>query len=107
MGSIPFVTSLRFKWLVTILLILLIGASVLWNLKVISNHINDMAVNEARGIFSLIIMAREWNSSHGGVYVQVNGKTAPNPYLQVNDRDIELNGHLYITRGRFLLVSLW
>ncbi len=51
-------------------------------------HMRDIALSQARGFFQQVVDARTWNASHGGVYVEVNEETKPNPYLAVPDRDI-------------------
>jgi hypothetical protein len=35
-----------------------------------------------------VVMARSWNSHHGGVYVPVTVDNPPNPYLEVSHRDV-------------------
>lgn len=50
----------------------------------------------AKSFLDLILMMRQWNSDHGGVYVEVTEATQPNPYLTDEDRDIETaNGRKY------------
>jgi hypothetical protein len=40
---------------------------------------------------------RRWNAQHGGVYVRVAGKTQPNPYLEVLERDITTPSDIALT----------
>ncbi|MDD2733336.1 MAG: DUF3365 domain-containing protein [Desulfuromonadaceae bacterium] len=42
----------------------------------------------ARASIEKDIMFRRWAAEHGGVYVPVTGKTPPNPWLKVPERDI-------------------
>ena len=50
----------------------------------------DMAINEARTHFNRDQAFRLWGASHGGLYVPIDDKTPPNPYLaHVKERDIE------------------
>ncbi len=43
-----------------------------------------------------VILARMWNANHGGVYVEINAQTKPNPYLVDPERDIvSLSGKRY------------
>ncbi len=51
-------------------------------------QMRDIALSQARGFFQQVVDARTWNASHGGVYVEVNEETEPNPYLDVPDRDL-------------------
>ena len=43
---------------------------------------------EAEASINKDMAYRLWNTSHGGVYVEVTDKTPPNPYLNVPERDI-------------------
>ena len=51
----------------------------------------------SRAFFKQIVLTREWNARHGGVYVFVDDATAPNPYLDVKDRDIPLEDGRVLT----------
>jgi diguanylate cyclase (GGDEF)-like protein len=44
----------------------------------------------SRAFFQQILMTREWNARHGGVYVFTNAAMQPNPYLKELQRDIPL-----------------
>lgn len=57
-----------------------------------------LALFTARSYFKQIIVTRDWNSRHGGVYVPVTGETTPNPYLDVPDRDLSLEGGRMLTK---------
>ncbi|GAB6124499.1 hybrid sensor histidine kinase/response regulator [Humidesulfovibrio idahonensis] len=43
----------------------------------------------ARVAFEKDLTFRRWNTSQGGVYVRVNERNQPNPYLDVPERDLE------------------
>ncbi|WP_254050895.1 ATP-binding protein [Zoogloea sp. LCSB751] len=47
-----------------------------------------VAIEGARNMFRSVLLARNWNASHGGVYVPVTPQTQPNPYLHVPNRDV-------------------
>lgn len=51
-------------------------------------HIEQIALRQARAFFSQVVTARQWNSKHGGVYVEVTDTVKPNPYLEAADRDV-------------------
>ncbi len=51
-------------------------------------HSRELILLEARSFFSQIVITRQWNSMHGGVYVPVTDDVLPNPYLDIPDRDI-------------------
>ncbi len=52
-------------------------------------------IEQARDIFNKDLVARRWVSSHGGVYVPVDQKTPPNPFLaHLPHRDLKTtDGH--------------
>lgn len=68
----------------TLTMICLIAANLQWT----QHHILETARTEARTSIEKDLLYRNWNSSHGGVYVPVTEDTVPNPYLQVAERDI-------------------
>lgn len=59
----------------------------------------NLILNTTRALFDRIILTRQWNAMHGGVYVPVTKETQPNPYL-INDplRDIKVNDSLTLTK---------
>ena len=67
---------------------ILIGLSLLWNLRTEKSGFLEAARIEARTAFEKDVVYRRWNASHGGVYAPVAGITQPNPYLDVPERDI-------------------
>lgn len=67
-------------------------------------HIRDIrgqailvAAEGARNMFRMVELTRNWNSSHGGVYVPVSPRIQPNPYLKVPDRDVVTTGRIALT----------
>lgn len=77
-----------------------IGIVVAWTLLLafmLSGNLNDhresvitFAKSEADVLIQHIKAARAWNAKHGGLYVETNEHTPPNPYLEglVKERDI-------------------
>ncbi len=51
-------------------------------------QMRDIALSQAKGFFQQVVDTRTWNARHGGVYVEVNEETEPNPYLDIPDRDL-------------------
>lgn len=47
-----------------------------------------MAVEGARNMFRTVVLMREWNAQHGGVYLPVTDNLQPNPYLEHPRRDL-------------------
>ena len=64
-------------WLMTI------AASFAWGVHIHSTQTRDNAIKIGRAFFKLITITRDWNASHGGVYVPTTATTQPNPYLPV------------------------
>jgi Protein of unknown function (DUF3365) len=58
----------------------------------------DLAYQTARAFFNQIVIDREWNARHGGVYVRVTRETQPNPYLNDPLRDIETKQGMKLTK---------
>ena len=50
-------------------------------------NFNALARERGRELFQLIELTRDWNASHGGVYVPVTEQVQPNPYLDHPQRD--------------------
>ena len=76
-------------WLIPVLLwTLLVGVSLAWNWRVLDRHSEEIAANRAQFVFKMVESVRLWNARHGGVYVLVDEETRPNPYLEVDERDI-------------------
>lgn len=79
-------------WLVVILI------SFAWNYFGALNTQSRLALFAARSFFEQVIITRQWNARHGGLYVPVTETTRPNPYLDVQDRDLEINPMLELTK---------
>ena len=63
-----------------------------------SRSAQAMMLQAARGIFQQIVVTREWNAEHGGVYVPVTETTRPNPYLPEANRTETTAAGLRLTR---------
>ncbi|MBF0615090.1 MAG: DUF3365 domain-containing protein [Magnetococcales bacterium] len=60
-----------------------------WNIHQEQEQTRALAINAARASFDKDQAFRLWATSHGGVYVQTNERTPPNPYLEsIPERDI-------------------
>ncbi len=61
-----------------------------WNLLRVYKNTRDIAYSESRAYFNKDQAFRFWGASHGGVYVPVDERTPPNPYLaNIAERDIQ------------------
>ncbi|CAA7623954.1 PAS:GGDEF [Magnetospirillum sp. LM-5] len=69
----------------------LVGGSLAWNLHNEARQTLDLATREARVHFNKDYSFRRWGTRHGGVYVPIDERTPPNPYLpDMPDREVSL-----------------
>ncbi len=68
-----------------------------WSYYHQKKQIIALARKEAETSFNKDVLYREWNARHGGVYVPVTPETPPNPYLHVDERDIETSAGKKLT----------
>ena len=69
---------------------MLMSASWIWQVYHARSTARDMAALEAHIHLNNDLAFRLWATEHGGVYVQVNERTLPNPYLaHIPERDLE------------------
>jgi diguanylate cyclase (GGDEF)-like protein/hemerythrin-like metal-binding protein/PAS domain S-box-containing protein len=57
-----------------------------------------LAQSAANAFFQQIVLSRQWNASHGGVYVPITSTTQPNPYLPTQGRDLTADNGLMLTK---------
>jgi len=84
--------------IVCIIYIVIIAVSFLHSFYMISQKYEKLAVITGRTFFEGQLVARKWNSLHNGVYVPVNEKIQPNPYLNDSLRDISTKEKLEFTK---------
>jgi signal transduction histidine kinase/CheY-like chemotaxis protein len=75
-----------------------IGCSLFWNLKTTEKSANQSLLNVGRSFFAEIETTRLWNARHGGVYVPITQTTQPNPYLDIEDRDVTTLKGVHMTK---------
>lgn len=56
------------------------------------------ALATANAFFQQIVVSRQWNAQHGGVYVPITSKTQPNKYLPIPNRDLTADNGLKLTK---------
>ena len=79
----------RHWWLVIILLwSVLVAISFFTTVDSIKHQSYLVAKESARNMFNMVVLTRRWNAKHGGVYVPIIDTVGPNPYLEVEHRDI-------------------
>ena len=73
----------------TVVWILVISVSMSWNIHQTHQTTKKMALREAKANLNKDQAFRSWATLHGGIYVPVDKRTPPNPYLShLPDRDI-------------------
>ena len=80
----------RYRWLVVgaYALVATVCAGMAWvEIRQIGQHVDAVARERGAVLFRLVEITRDWNASHGGVYVPVTETTGPNPYLVDPRRD--------------------
>lgn len=83
-------------WIIALIWTLVILSVGLFNALQYQQTAEQLALNEARVSVKKDLAYRTWVSVHGGVYVPVDAKTPPNPYLShIPNRDVTLNGKRY------------
>ncbi len=75
-----------------------IAFAFIWNLTLVTTNTSKLALKESRAFFNQIVISREWNARHGGVYVPVTEGTQPNKYIIDSLRDIRVNDRLLLTK---------
>ncbi len=88
----PFITFMLLLitgW--TLLLVLLL----IWNRWHMKETTMQLAENNARMFWEKDMLYRKWGVFHGGVYVPVSKETPPNPYLDIENRDVIIAGKEY------------
>jgi len=78
----------HYSFLIIILWTGVIALSLISNIYTINDNTFQIVKNIGNAFFKEIETTRLWNARHGGVYVPITGKTLPNPYLKVPNRDI-------------------
>jgi len=74
-----------------------VGISFSWSYSEARQEQRRVSFKTARSFFEQVLITREWNARHGGVYVPVTEATQPNPHLEVDRRDIRIDGQLRLT----------
>lgn len=76
----------------------LIALSFCWNYVKASESLEQTALQGARSFFQQIVITRQWNARHGGLYAPITKETLPNQYLDVPLQNIEVNSSLKLTK---------
>ena len=87
----PYALAVVAAWVV------IVSASLIWNVYQERQQILDAAYIQASVAFDKDVIYRRWNAEHGGVYIPITDKTQPNPYLNVPEREITTPSGLALT----------
>ncbi|MBK7050068.1 MAG: DUF3365 domain-containing protein [Rhodoferax sp.] len=88
-SSIPLLIRKRRWWLALLALwVAAVGLTLQSHTADIRQQSVQVATEGARNMFRMVVLARNWNASHGGVYVPVTAKTPPNTHLEIPRRDV-------------------
>lgn len=96
--SVPRFIRQRRWWLIPLLL--WAGGSVLYfhsHLRDMQQQLTAVGIEGARNMFRMVVLTRNWNSSHGGVYVPITPTIQPNPYLDHPRRDVTTSDGVRLT----------
>lgn len=78
---------------------LTLGSLLYWSIANEIKQSSDIAQSQTRAFFLEFLMARLWNTFHGGVYVPVSEATPPNPYLKDDPyRDLVTTSGINLTK---------
>jgi len=83
--------SILNRYLVIVVLVwtVIVATLMAWDIYRVKKSTEERALSEAFANFKKDMAFRYWTASHGGVYVPVDERTPPNPYLaHVPERDI-------------------
>ncbi len=84
--------------LIVIIWVLLIGFAFYNSFSGAIKEKTQTLMQTARVIFQEIVITRDWNSSHGLVYVPITEQTQPDPYIDSPHRDIISEDGLNLTQ---------
>ena len=87
----------KFFYLFLFFWISVVVFSFVWHYSELKKQSRQIDYKVSKSFFDLIILTREWDALHGGVYAKVTSKTLPNPYLKVPMRDIKI-GKIFLTK---------
>jgi diguanylate cyclase (GGDEF)-like protein len=68
-----------------------------WSCYNTRQHEEENILGVSRAFFQQVVLTREWNARHGGLYTFADASTPPNPYLKHPMRDIPLEDGRMLT----------
>jgi diguanylate cyclase (GGDEF)-like protein/hemerythrin-like metal-binding protein len=76
----------------------ILGSFAYWSEIDTRREERERALTTAKAFFQQIVISRQWNALHGGVYVPLTSETQPNEYLPVQNRDLTADNGLKLTK---------
>ncbi len=73
---------IRYMLLVLLFWTAIVTGSIVWHINTTGEYINKLIINKARTHFEKDKAIRIWAAKHGGVYVPLDTRTPPSPYLK-------------------------
>jgi two-component system, cell cycle sensor histidine kinase and response regulator CckA len=67
----------------------ILAASARWNCNNIKNNTLALAQQDAETSLEKELLYRSWNALHGGFYAPISETAPPNPYLEIDEKNIE------------------
>jgi len=83
---------------IAVLLMVVLALSLNSEINRIKEQYQILALSTGESYFKIILLVREWNTLHGGVYVPVTAEAQPNPYLDDPLRDLETMNGMELTK---------
>ena len=88
----------HYAWWMVALWTVCVAASASWSIYREFQSARDMALSQARAHYNEDLAFRTWAAARGGIYVPVNERNIPSPYLaHIPDRDITLPSGKHLT----------
>ena len=96
-GPMKTIKKHRILAVMTLWLILL-GSFAIWFEMNTRREERQLALSTANAFFQQLVVSRQWNASHGGVYVPISETTQPNPYLPEHLRELTADNGMKLTK---------
>ncbi len=76
----------------------ILGSFAYWFEMATRKEEKQRALTTAKAFFQQVVISRQWNASHSGVYVPITTETQPNQYLPLQGRDLTADNGLKLTK---------
>ncbi|MFI3271194.1 MAG: ATP-binding protein [Pseudomonadota bacterium] len=83
---------------VTAIWCMVVYALFLWVARSEADHVRELALSQARTLFTQLVSTRAWNAMYGGVFVLEDERNRPNLDLPENQRAVETSEGMRLIR---------